>query len=112
MHTTFVTVCKQWFPVVTDTNLATDMLLGCDVLGQAPLIWQGKKRVLMWGNTPYVVNHIPKQKARVSRVKIAPVVSKDYLSALISLLPLFHDAWHPSSFLSSNRDGCETTWMV
>ncbi len=66
-------VCKQWFPVVPDTYLAAAMLLGCDVLKQAPLIWNGKKRVLMWGNTPYVVNHIPKQKPRVSRVKFDPV---------------------------------------
>ncbi len=33
------------------------------------------------------------------------IVSKDYLSALIAPLLFFHDAWHPSSLLSSNRDG-------
>ncbi len=43
------------------------MLFGCYVLGQVPLIWKGKKRVLLWGNAPYVVDDIPKQKSGVSR---------------------------------------------
>ncbi len=82
-------VCRQWFPVVPNTYLAADMLLGCDVLGQAPLIWNGKKRVLMWGNTPYVVNYIPKQKSRVSRVKLDPVeISKP--SKTFSQIHLLH----------------------
>ena len=63
----------QWFPVVPDTYISTDLLLGCDVLGQAPLIWNGKKRVMMWGNTPYVVGHIPCKKGEVGRVTRSPV---------------------------------------
>ncbi len=66
-------VCKQWFPVVLDTYLTADMVFGCDVLGQALLIWNRKKRVLKLRNTRYVVNHIPKQNSRVSRVKLDPV---------------------------------------
>ncbi len=42
------------------------MLLGCDVLELAPLIWNGKE-------SSYVVHQIPKQKSRVSRVKLDPV---------------------------------------
>ncbi len=31
-------VAKQWFPVVPENYLSNDLLLGCDVFGQAPLI--------------------------------------------------------------------------
>ncbi len=65
---------KQRFPVVPDAYLSGDVLLGCDVLGQAPLTWDGKKRLLRWGNTPYVVNCVPRQRNKVERVKTEPVV--------------------------------------
>ncbi len=81
-------VCKQWFPAVPDTYLAAYMLLGCDVLRQAQLIWNGKKRVLISGNTPYIVNHIPKQKSRVSRVKRPVEISK--LSTTFSEIHRLH----------------------
>lgn len=68
---------KQWLPVVPESYLSPDILLECDVLGQAPLTWDGKWRVMVWGNTPYVVNHIPRQRNKVEWVKLDPVdVSK------------------------------------
>ncbi len=43
----------------------------------------------MWGNTPYVVYHIPKQKSRVSRIKLDPVtISKQ--STTFSQIHLLH----------------------
>ncbi len=52
--------------------LSADILRGCDALGQAQLAWDGKRRVMLWGNAPYVVNHIPRQINKVERVKPDP----------------------------------------
>ncbi len=53
-------VHKQWFPVVNlpDHYLSVDLLLGCDVLCQAPLSWDCSKDVMLWGNAPYIVHHV------------------------------------------------------
>ncbi len=44
-------VCKQWLPVIPDTYLQTDLLLGCDILSQATMSWCHSKNLLVWGNT-------------------------------------------------------------
>ncbi len=54
----------------------TYALLGCDVLGQATLVWDGQKRAIIWGDTPYTVNHIRRSKNTVSRVQSRPVELK------------------------------------
>ncbi len=36
-------------------------------------MWDWEKRVLLWGGTPYGINHIPRQKNKVQGVKIIPV---------------------------------------
>ncbi len=56
---------KQWFPVVTNNYISTDLLLGSDVLDQAQLKWNGKKSVMMWGNASYIVHHVKKQRSKV-----------------------------------------------
>ncbi len=35
-------VHKQWFPVVPNSYLDADLLLGTDVLSRAPFTWNGK----------------------------------------------------------------------
>ncbi len=35
-------VHKQWFPVVQNSYLDADLLLGTDVLSRAPFTWNGK----------------------------------------------------------------------
>lgn len=64
---------KQWFPVVPDNYLNADLLLGCDVLGQAPVTWDVRKRVIMWGNAPYIVHHVKRQRGKVERIQCAPL---------------------------------------
>ena len=65
--------CHRWVPVVPDTYLTCDMLLGCDLISEAPLTWDGKTRTLSWGETVYVVNYIPYHKRMVSRVRDIPI---------------------------------------
>ncbi len=55
-----------------EAYLSADILLGCDVLGRAKLTWDRQKRVMLWGDTPYVVNHIPRTRNRVECVKLDP----------------------------------------
>ncbi len=59
------------------------MLLDCDVLGQAPLTWDGKKKFLRWGETSYVVTYVPCQRNEVERVKTEPVVLAESVHAPI-----------------------------
>ena len=65
-------VHQQWFPVVPNSYLDADLLLGVDVLAKAPFHWNGQKNIIVWGDTPYVINHIKKQKGKVERVRIIP----------------------------------------
>ncbi len=78
-------VCKQWLPVIPDTYLHTDLLLGCDVLGQATLTWQHRKGLLVWGDTPYVVNLVRKYHRQVERVRIVAPLPNDIGSEMKSL---------------------------
>ncbi len=59
--------------MVPNSYLSCDALLGCDVLSQATLVWDGPKRAIVCGDTPYVVYHIRRRKNTVSRVKSCPV---------------------------------------
>ncbi len=69
--------CKQWLPVIPDTYLQTDPLLGCDILGQANLTWQHRKGLLVWEDTPYVVNLVRKHHREVERVRIVAPLPND-----------------------------------
>ncbi len=69
-------ICERYFPIVPDSYLSCDALLGCDVLGQATLIWDGQKSAIIWGDTPYTVNHIRRSKNTVSRVQSSLVELK------------------------------------
>lgn len=65
-------VHKQWFPVVPNGYLDADLLLGADVLARAPFHWNGKTNIIVWGNTPYVISHIKRQKGKVERIRVIP----------------------------------------
>ena len=65
--------CKQWYPVVPDSYLSKDLLLGCDTLGQTTFHWDGSKGVIMWNNYPYVVRHIHRDRKKVREVRTNPV---------------------------------------
>ncbi len=66
-------VCERHFPVVPNSYLSCDALLGCDVLSQATLVWDGPKSAIIWGETPYIVYHIRHRKNTVSQVQSYPV---------------------------------------
>ncbi len=66
-------VHKQWFPVVPNSYLDADLLLGTDVLSRAPFIWDGNKNLLVWGNASYVISHIRRQRGKVERVRGTPL---------------------------------------
>ncbi len=60
---------KQWFPVVPDSYLDSDLLLGCDVLGQASLTWNQSNHLMLWGNATYPVLRVAKKPGKVERVQ-------------------------------------------
>ncbi len=66
-------ICERYFPVVPNSYLLCDALLGCDVLSQATLVWDEPKRAIVWGGTPCIVYHIRHRKNTVSRVQSCPV---------------------------------------
>ena len=63
---------KQWYPVVPNKYLDTDILLGCDLLGQDTITWDNKNGVMFWANTPYVVCQTKRNPRKVSKVHEIP----------------------------------------
>ncbi len=61
---------KSYISVVPDHYLGTDLLLGCDILGQATMTWCHPKQLFVWGNTPYVVSLVRKHRRQVEKVKV------------------------------------------
>ena len=57
-------VHKQWVTVVPDNLLTTDLLLGCDTLGQSILVYNQRGRIITWGNSPYVISHLSRGRVR------------------------------------------------
>ncbi len=51
---------KQWFPVVPNSYLEEDLLLG-------------NKNIIVWGNTSYVISHIKRQRGKVERDRATPL---------------------------------------
>ncbi len=64
---------KQWFPVVPNSYLYADLLLGTDVLSRTPFTWDGNKNIIVWENTSYVISHIMRQRGKVERVRATPL---------------------------------------
>ena len=62
-------VCKRWIPVVPDSYLSEELLLGCDVLNTADLTWRARENILEWGGASYLVNFVRKRQ-KVKRVKV------------------------------------------
>ncbi len=60
---------KQWFPVVPDNYLDSDLLLGCDVLGQASLTWNQSNCLMLWGNATYPMLRVAKKPGKAERVQ-------------------------------------------
>lgn len=63
---------KLWLPVVPDNYIENDILLGCDVLGQAPMTWNHKQGTLVWGGTLHPIRYVAKRHSEVERVRIVP----------------------------------------
>ena len=70
-------VHKQWFLVVLNSYLDADVLLDVDVLARPPFHWNGKTNIIVWGDTPYVISHIKRQKEKVERIGIIPSTIKE-----------------------------------
>ncbi len=66
-------VHKQWFPVVPNSYLDADLLLGIDVISRTPFTWDGNKNIILWGNTSHVISHIKRQRGNVERVRATPL---------------------------------------
>ena len=62
----------QWYPVVPNKYLEADILLGCDLLGQATVTWDNKRGIMFWDDTPYVVNQTKRNIKKVSKVHQVP----------------------------------------
>ena len=70
-------VCRRWFPVVPDSYISVDLLLGCDILNQAKFCWDATNNVMVWGDASYIVHHISRNKKNVCRVREDPVTLKE-----------------------------------
>ncbi len=108
-------IFQRFFPIVPDNYLSCDLLLGCDVLGQAPLTWDGKTRALIWGDTPYTVNHIPRRKNKVSRVHTSPVELKNPVKEFKQInlkSPVFLDPYQTRFVPIPIQELPQTTLMV
>ncbi len=56
---------RLWLPIVPDNCIGIDILLGCDVLGQAPMTWNHKQGTLVWGDTLHPIRYIAKRHGKV-----------------------------------------------
>ena len=66
------TLHKKWCPVVPNSYLDADILLGTDLISQASFKWNSKNNTVEWGNTTYLVNHIKRQRGKVERIRVMP----------------------------------------
>ncbi len=71
-----------WLPVVPDNYIGNDILLGCDVLGQAPMTWNHKQGTLVWGGTLHPIHYIAKQHGKVERVRVVPETIESFRPTL------------------------------
>ena len=65
-------IINRWVAVVPDSYLSTEMLLGCDVLGDAPLTWNHREQLLIWGKETYPLYFIKPRRGKVERVTLVP----------------------------------------
>ncbi len=63
----------QWCPVVPDSYMTSDILLGCDMLDQAPFTYNKQKKTLVWACCTYVVGHVRSVRSQVSRARACPI---------------------------------------
>jgi len=70
-------VHKQWVSVVPNNYLSTDILLGCDVLGQSALMWNNVEKMIFWGNAPYPVQYISRTPGKVRKITQIPPPVKE-----------------------------------
>lgn len=64
-------MCNRMVPVVPDHYISTELLLGCDILGQASLTWNHKKQLLIWGKECYPIYFI-RPRAGVEHITVTP----------------------------------------
>ena len=57
-----------WVPVVPDSYLTAEVLLGTDVITESDLTWRSKQRTIEWGNQIYPVALIRTKRNTVSNV--------------------------------------------
>ncbi len=101
--------------MVPDNYLTCGALLGCDILGQAPLLWNGEKRTMMWGDTQHTVNHIPRRKNKVTRVQTSPVemqeATKNYQQINLTT-PVRLDHYHTQFLCIPTIEPPQTTLLI
>ncbi len=71
--------------------MKSDILLGCDVLDQAPFTYNKQKKTLVWADCTYVVSHVRRLREQVSRVRtcltepFSPVLSIPHVNLISSV---------------------------
>ena len=64
-------VSNRRVPVVPDQYLSSELLLGCDILGKAPLTWNHQDQTLIWGNELFPI-HFIRPKNQVEKITVVP----------------------------------------
>lgn len=61
-------IVQKWIPVVPDQFLSKDInvLLGCDILKNAPIVWDGAISTSSWRETRYVMSFTQTTSGRAS----------------------------------------------
>ena len=67
-----IDVVKRWIPIVPNSYLDTDVLLGCDILYQYPFYADLKAKVFHWGLAPYHMRIVKKKRGSVRRMTTLP----------------------------------------
>ena len=60
---------EMWMPVVPDSYLTAEMLLGTDIITESDLTWKAKQRIVEWGKQIYPVALVRTKKNAVSNIQ-------------------------------------------
>ena len=104
-------VIHRWVSVVPDNYLNTELLLGCDILCDAPLIWNHREQLLIWGKEQYPLYYIKPKRGKVERVTQVPKPSQ--LENQLRVKEKFElPPYHTKFYLIKTKESPGTTLIV
>ena len=93
-------VVSRWIPIVPNSYLKTNVLLGVDILGQAPLKWNHSTELIEGGDSIYLVRQIQTKSGETKQVKpqmVEPEHQETNLVHYIRLEKKKKNYYHPTT---------------